>query len=263
MSHGSQAATSLCLLTTLVQGRNSHDCDPLLVLPYLPQFKVVNPEARATRSRKKTEVTYYTTEAELAANSDTWGVEAVRCLATVSTASAAGPTLGVATGGLDTVKEQLVQKVKVVKAMQQRTAVCCDTQTEHVLNSQSLGIGRVNHFFRVHGHRLARDSAELQAFDDAARCTADRLFPGLTDEFHKQAALSVRLGGLGWRRATEVALPAALAALVAAAPKVRSMAAAEKAGLAGGPGRQALGGAPARHYDSFSFHIGRPRTREG
>ena len=75
--------------------------------------------------------------------------------------------------------------------------MCCDTQTEHVLNSQSLGIGRVNHILRVHGHRLARDSAELQAFDGAARSTADRLFPGLTDESHKQAALSVRLGGFG------------------------------------------------------------------
>ena len=100
-----------------------------------------------------------------------------------------------------------------------------------MLNAQSLGIGRVNHILRVHGHRLAQDSAELQAFDDAARSTADRLFSGLTDESHRQAALSVRLGGLGWRRATDIALPASLAALVAAAPKVKSMAAAEKAGL--------------------------------
>ena len=102
-----------------------------------------------------------------------------------------------ATGGIDAVRQQLQQKVAVVKAMQQRTAVCCDTQTEHVLNSQSLSTGRVNHILRVHGHRLAQDSAELQAFDDAARSTADRLFPGLTDESHKQAASQLDWGGSG------------------------------------------------------------------
>eukprot|EP00973_Karenia_brevis_P002274 305165-Karenia_brevis.AAC.1 len=60
----------------------------------------------------------------------------------------------------------------------------------------------------------------------------DRLFPGMTPESHEQATLAAAVGGLGWRKASEVALPANLGALVMAAPKVRTMAAAaEKAGL--------------------------------
>ncbi len=62
----------------------------------------------------------------------------------------------VATGPAGGVRDQLEQKVKVVQAMHERTAICADVQTEHVLCRQSLGIGRVNHVLRVHGHELAR-----------------------------------------------------------------------------------------------------------
>ena len=60
----------------------------------------------------------------------------------------------------------------------------------------------------------------------------DRLFPGHTEEGHAQAALGAAVGGLGWRRATDSARPANLAALLMAAPAVGSMAeAATRAGL--------------------------------
>ena len=55
------------------------------------------------------------------------------------------------------------------------------------------------------------------------------LFPGLTSESHEQATLAPAYGGLGWRRASEIARPANLAGLVAAGPKVRAMAKEEKA----------------------------------
>ena len=54
----------------------------------------------------------------------------------------------------------------------------------------------------------------------------DRLFPGLTPAGHEQTTLGASVGGLGWRRATDTALPANLGALVMAAPKVKGMAAA-------------------------------------
>ena len=60
----------------------------------------------------------------------------------------------------------------------------------------------------------------------------DRLFPGITAEGHRQAALGAAVGGLGWRSAVKTVLPANLAALVLVAPMVRSMAAsASRAGL--------------------------------
>ena len=175
---------------------------------------------------------YFASLEELQAQDAAWQLGEVRALAKVCTADEAGLTLGVATGDREAVAEQLLQKVKVVQAMQQKTAVCCDTQTEHVLNQQSLGLGRVNHILRVHGHLLSQDPGDLGAFDKVSRTTMDRLFPGLTDESHDQAALATSLGGVGWRRAADVALPANLGALVAAAPKIRTMAeAAERAGL--------------------------------
>ncbi len=62
--------------------------------------------------------------------------------------------------------------------------------------------------------------------------TLDRLFPGPTTEGHEQATLAASVGGLGWRRASDVARPANLGALVMATPKVHSMAqAAARAGL--------------------------------
>ena len=71
---------------------------------------------------------------------------------------------------------------------------------------------------------LAGDA--LRAFDDATKDAVDRLFPGLTPEGHLQASLGAAVGGLGWRRASDIALSANLAALIMATPKVRSMAAA-------------------------------------
>ena len=112
----------------------------------------------------------------------------------------------------------------MLKAMQARVAICNDTQTEHVINGQSLGIGRVNHILRVHGHELSRvGGAALHAFDTAGKEAMDRLFLGMTVGTHDQTTLAAALSGLGWRRASEQAQLANLAAFVMAKPKVGSM----------------------------------------
>jgi broad specificity phosphatase PhoE len=209
-------------------------CDPRLVHPYLTSFDTVNPRVGAVRNRAKTEVIYYADTATLEANAAEWRVAEVEELATVSTAEVAVPTLGVATGSLAAVEQQLQQKIKVVKAMQERTVVCQDAQTEHVINRQCLGVGKANHIMRVHGDELVRHGEALNAFDDAGQESMDRLFPGLTAEGREQASLAAAVGGLGWRRAKDTARPANLGALVSAGPKVRAMAAAAvHAGLIG------------------------------
>ena len=161
----------------------------------------------------------------LVAHSAEWQLDAVRSLAAVLTPQDAGPTLGVVTGSVEVVKSQLEKKQRVVQAMQSRVAICRDVQAEHVLNRQSLGVSRVTHILRVHGRRLQQAGA-LAQFDQMTSGEMDRLFPGLTEESHEQATLGAAWGGLGWRRASDVALPANLAALVTAAPMVRDMAAA-------------------------------------
>ena len=198
-------------------------CDPLLVRPFLEAFDRANTGPGAVRNLSKSDVVYYVDDETLAAHAAAWDVEAIRSLARVSTADTPTPTLGVVTGASDAIEAQLAQKVNVVKGIQAKVAVCADTQTEHVLDRQSLGIGRVNHILRVHGHGL-QGSEAISAFDRAAAEVKDRLFPGLTAESHDQASLAAAYGGLGWRRASDTALPANLGGLVMATPRVRSMA---------------------------------------
>ena len=139
-------------------------------------------------------------------------------MASVCTVESSGLTLGVQTGSFDQVEAQLQQKVKVVKAMQARVALCQDVQTEHVLNRQSLGVGRVNHILRVHGDQLLRAEGSFVDFDQSSREAMERLFPGLTAEGHAQATLAASVGGLGWRTASDTARSANLGALVMGGP---------------------------------------------
>ena len=201
-------------------------CDPRLVVPYLQAFDRVNPQVGGERNILKTEVVYYADVAAMGQHSSMWRLDEVRQLATVVMASEPGITLGVATGTAEAVGSQVRKKVQVVRAMQERIAITEDAQTEHVLNRDCLGVGRVNHLLRVHGDKLLRTGGSLDAFDAAAAAEMDRLFPGLTPEGRAQAALGTPFGGLGWRRATDTARPANLGALVAVGPQVRSIAAA-------------------------------------
>ena len=163
---------------------------------------------------------------------DDWRLHAVRQQAQVRTIDESNVTLGVVTGDLPRIEQHLSEKTMVVQAIQSKVELCQDSQTEHVLSRQSLGVARVNHILRVHGDVMKGQGGELQKFDDLTCQAMARLFPGLTPESRAQATLAPPLGGLGWRRATDVARPANLGALVAVGPLVRSMAeAATHAGL--------------------------------
>ena len=201
-------------------------CDPQLVVPFLRSFDACNSTVGGERNTAKTKVFYYADTATMETNSVAWRLDEVRALASLGTADEAEPTLGVVTGSPEAVEEQLRGKADVVRAMQTRTTICQDTQTEHVLNRQSLGIGRINHILRVHGDQLLQRGTALSGFDTSARETMDRLFPGLPAEGHEQATLAAAFGGLGWRTASTTARPANLAALLQTGPKVRGMAAA-------------------------------------
>ena len=206
-------------------------CDPRLVLPYLMAFDQANSPAGAERNLIKTEVVLLATDEQIQHSEIEWHLDEVRALATVVPASAPGVTLGVATGTLQACKDQLRQKVDVNRSMQQKLQICSDVQTEHVLSRQCLGINKVNHIMRVHGAALWRDGDVLKQFDQHQRVALDRMFPGLTEEGHQQAVLGASVGGLGWRAAVSTALPANLAALILAAPRIQAMA--KKATTAG------------------------------
>jgi len=199
---------------------------PHLVAPYLQAFDEANAKVGAVRNRTKTEVIFYATPEELSNHHQDWQVDFLQTQATLTSAGSEEGmvTLGIVTGHQKAVVHQVAQKRQVVQAMYQKAEVCQDAQTEHVLGRQSLGVSRLNHVLRVHGHNLHTQDTALRKFDVASQAALGRLFPGISAEGHLQASLAVARGGLGWRRATDIALAANLAALVAATPKVHSMA---------------------------------------
>lgn len=165
-------------------------CHPSLVRQYLQLYDEETAKAGGQRNKTKTEVVFYASEECLNEHAAEWHLEEVRQLATVSLADAPGLTLGIATGSLAGIETQLQTKVDVVCAMHERVAVANDVQTEHMLDRECLGVGRVNHILRVHGDVLRREGGSLASFDEATRREMDRLFPGLTAEGHEQGSLA-------------------------------------------------------------------------
>ena len=79
--------------------------------------------------------------------------------------------------GREVVAAQLDQKTKVAKAMYEHIQLCADPQTEFVLARQSLGVSRVNHILRVHGHRIIVRGQEANSFDKLGKDALERLSP--------------------------------------------------------------------------------------
>eukprot|EP00973_Karenia_brevis_P061843 8602127-Karenia_brevis.AAC.1 len=116
--------------------------------------------------------------------------------------------------------------------MHDKLRQCANTQIEYVLGKACLGFSRVTHLLRTNGMTYAEEHGRLRDFDAVQRSTLERLAPGITDAGFAQSELCVSAGGLGWRSASTVALPAALAGRIMARPKVEEMAVAmERAGL--------------------------------
>ena len=59
--------------------------------------------------------------------------------------------------------------------MREKVALAQDVQTEHILNRECLGVGRVNHILRVHGNELRREGGVLELFDRLSGAELDRL----------------------------------------------------------------------------------------
>jgi hypothetical protein len=91
-------------------------CDPRLVMPYLKHFDAINSRVGAVRNKVKTEVIYYTDDADLEQHAAEWCMAEVLQEATVSTAASGSLTLGVAVGPASAIQQQIEQKVKVVSS---------------------------------------------------------------------------------------------------------------------------------------------------
>eukprot|EP00973_Karenia_brevis_P056088 7800565-Karenia_brevis.AAC.1 len=76
----------------------------------------------------------------------------------------------------------------------------------------------MQHILRCYGEELGQELAHTA--DDTISATLSRIAAGMMQAGRQQAALGVKVGGLGLRRIQDIAVAASLAFKVMARPKV-------------------------------------------
>ena len=71
-----------------------------------------------------------------------------------------------------------------------------------------MGVSRINHVLRVHGHTILQEQRAAEIYDEVGQRSLERLFPGLTEDRKTQATLSAGRSGIGYQRARDIAAPA-------------------------------------------------------
>ena len=66
--------------------------------------------------------------------------------------------------------------------MQRRVQHCQDPQTAFATIRESLGVSRVIHIFRVHGHMVLEEESAATTFDEVGLRSLERLFLKFTED---------------------------------------------------------------------------------
>ena len=90
-------------------------------------------------------------------------------------------------------------------------------------SSESLGVSRVNHVLRVHGHTILEEQSAAAVKNEIGQRSFERVFPGLNEDSMTQATLSASQSGIGFKKTRDIAAPAHLGALIEANPRVQGM----------------------------------------
>ena len=183
-------------------------CHPVLVPSCLHEIDDANNKVGAERNPQKTGVSCCVED--LNAAPPEWKIEDVRKLATVSTVTVGSTTLGVAVGPRQFIADQLLAKADVIRATHERVQLCHGPHTEFALLRESLGVSRINHILRVHGHTILHKKRAAEIYDEVGQMSLERLFPGFTEDSSVQATLSGGQSGRGYKRARDIAAPAHL-----------------------------------------------------
>ena len=134
------------------------------MLPSVQAFDVASVKIGA---QQKTVVIYYVLGVDAALLGRK--ICEVRLLASVDTAVRGNVPLRVAVGLRRCVKDQFLAKADVIRAMRERVQLCQDPQTEFALLRESLGVSRINHIFRVHGHTILNEEAGAKIFEEVGQ----------------------------------------------------------------------------------------------
>jgi len=150
---------------------------------------------------------------------DDWITERIRMTCQLPGPNTPVHVLGVDIGDDDVRTRQFREATAAVDLIRTGIASLGDSGTEVVLTRRCADVCKVTHLLRSHGPAVDRDA--LVDFDQRlGRALATALGGSLHDEALEQASLAVQEGGLGMRRAVDVALPAFVAARVTARPLV-------------------------------------------
>ena len=66
--------------------------------------------------------------------------------------------------------------------MHERVQLCQDPQTEFDILRQSLGVSRINHILRAHGHTILQEQRAAEIFAEVGQRSLERLFPAFTED---------------------------------------------------------------------------------
>ena len=195
---------------------------PNLGVAYLRLLDRRIEEAGGKRNIAKSNAILYASEQHRRDHEAEWNLAELRTLCSLHTPDDALPTLGASLGGPTAQVELFRRRTQVVTAMHRRLPEIGDAAVEHVLGRSCLGVAKTTHVLRLHGLTLWEERLALEEFDAVQSSAMERLFPGQDAASLRQASLGISVGGMGHRRAVDVALPAALASLTMARPKVAS-----------------------------------------
>ena len=119
-------------------------------------------------------------------------------------------------------EEHFLSRVQKTKELHEAIPEVADPATELTLGRLCANVSRVTHLLRVSGTMLS-EKALLEHDDASATFVARALGGDLPAHSSSQAALGIKMGGLGFRQAASLAAPAALASMVEARPFVNRL----------------------------------------
>ena len=136
--------------------------------------------------------------------------------------NAASHVLGIDVGDIDSASRQFHELSRKVEELHNSILQVNDAGTELVLLRRCADSCKISHLLRAAG--LHVDSEALSKFDKSlATCLERIVMSEMDDAAHTQASIGVKEGGLGLRRAADIALPAFISSRCQARPFIQRL----------------------------------------
>ena len=199
-------------------------CSPALFDPWLQAFGLGLAAVRATRGSgaEVKSTARLVRPAERCQEFEGWDTEYVRRTCKVNEANSPAKALGAIFGSDDVVQKGAFAVLDKVRDVRSAISTMGHAPSELVLTRRCADVGKVSYWLRCYGDTLR--GVVCSRFDTDLRDAMEEILNGpLSDAAWWQSNLGVRDGGLGIRRASDVALMAFIGSRVASRPLVACM----------------------------------------